>query len=77
VKQAIRNEIVHVFQVCKQLQGKDVEIIGWRGVQEAGQIIAESQVRNPGFDVNNTQIKQAGEIIIGLEFYLCLLYNLW
>ena len=42
VKQPILNEIAHFFQVYKQLEGKDVEIIGWKGVREAGQIILES-----------------------------------
>lgn len=42
VKQPILNEIAHFFEVYKQLEGKDVQILGWRDVKETGQIILES-----------------------------------
>lgn len=39
------NEIAHFFTVYKQLEGKKVEVIGWRGREEAHRIIAESIAR--------------------------------
>ncbi|MBI5859868.1 MAG: inorganic diphosphatase [Nitrosarchaeum sp.] len=37
-----RSEIGHFFQVYKDLEGKKVEILGWRGSKEAKGIIVES-----------------------------------
>lgn len=37
-----RSEVAHFFQVYKDLEGKKVEILGWKGSKEAKQIIIES-----------------------------------
>ncbi|MEK6930776.1 MAG: inorganic diphosphatase, partial [Thermoproteota archaeon] len=37
-----RSEIGHFFQVYKDLEGKKVEILGWKGSKEAKKIIVES-----------------------------------
>ncbi|MFB5623114.1 MAG: inorganic diphosphatase, partial [Nitrosarchaeum sp.] len=37
-----RSEIAHFFQVYKDLEGKKVEILGWKGSKEAKEIIVES-----------------------------------
>ncbi|MCF7975957.1 MAG: inorganic diphosphatase [Phycisphaerae bacterium] len=42
VRMPILNEIAHFFQVYKQLEGKDVEIVGWGDLAEAKQIILDS-----------------------------------
>ena len=37
-----RSEIAHFFQVYKDLEGKKVEILGWKSAQEAKEVIIES-----------------------------------
>ncbi len=37
-----RSEIAHFFQVYKELEGKKVEIIGWKSAKEAKTVIIES-----------------------------------
>jgi inorganic pyrophosphatase len=40
-----QDEIAHFFTVYKQLEGKKVEVIGWRDAAEAHRIIREAVVR--------------------------------
>ena len=42
VEDHYRSEIGHFFQVYKDLEGKKVEILGWKGAKEAKEIIIES-----------------------------------
>ena len=37
-----RSEIAHFFQVYKDLEGKKVEIIGWKSAKEAKEVIIDS-----------------------------------
>ena len=37
-----RSEIAHFFQVYKELEGKKVEILGWKTAKEAKEVIIES-----------------------------------
>ena len=37
-----RSEIAHFFQVYKDLEGKKVEIIGWKSAKDAKKVITES-----------------------------------
>ena len=37
-----RSEIAHFFQVYKELEGKKVEILGWKNAKEAKGVIEES-----------------------------------
>jgi inorganic pyrophosphatase len=37
-----RSEIAHFFQVYKELEGKKVEIIGWKSSKDAKIVIMES-----------------------------------
>ena len=37
-----RSEIAHFFQVYKELEGKKVEILGWKTAKEAKDVIIES-----------------------------------
>lgn len=45
VQKHILDEIAHFFAVYKQLEGKKVEILGWKGVKEAEGIIVKSVER--------------------------------
>ena len=40
-----RSEIAHFFQVYKDLEGKKVEIIGWKPARDAKEIVVESHKR--------------------------------
>ncbi|MDH3204760.1 MAG: inorganic diphosphatase, partial [Nitrosopumilus sp.] len=40
-----RSEIGHFFQVYKDLEGKKVEILGWRSSKEAKTVVLESVKR--------------------------------
>ncbi len=42
IEGAILNEIAHFFSIYKQLEGREVEIRGWEGVESAHGIIMES-----------------------------------
>ena len=37
-----RSEIAHFFQVYKDLEGKKVEIIGWKSAEDAKRVVTES-----------------------------------
>ena len=37
-----RSEIAHFFQVYKELEGKKVEILGWKDAKEAKKVVIES-----------------------------------
>ena len=37
-----RSEIAHFFQVYKDLEGKKVEILGWKSAEESKTVIIES-----------------------------------
>ena len=37
-----RSEIAHFFQVYKDLEGKKVEIIGWKSAEDAKRVVNES-----------------------------------
>ncbi len=39
----LQREITHFFSVYKQLEGKDVEVDGWRSREEALQVIADGR----------------------------------
>jgi inorganic pyrophosphatase len=41
VNQHTLDEIVHFFEVYKQLENKEVEVMGWRGKQEALRIVQD------------------------------------
>jgi inorganic pyrophosphatase len=38
----VREEIAHFFQVYKQLEGRKVKILGWKGVKEAQKAIRDA-----------------------------------
>jgi len=42
IEDAILREIAHFFSIYKQLEGREVEIRGWEGVESAHRIINES-----------------------------------
>ena len=42
VEDHYRSEIAHFFQVYKDLEGKKVEILGWRSATEAKKVIIDS-----------------------------------
>ncbi|MFN4336673.1 MAG: inorganic diphosphatase [Candidatus Nitrosocaldus sp.] len=42
MEEHVLKEIAHFFQVYKQLEGKRVEVIGWKDVNEAKQVILQA-----------------------------------
>ncbi|MBS1268429.1 MAG: Inorganic pyrophosphatase [Nitrosopumilus sp.] len=42
IEDHFRSEIGHFFQVYKELEGKKVEILGWKSANEAKKVISES-----------------------------------
>lgn len=40
-----RSEIAHFFQVYKDLEGKKVEILGWKSSKDAKRVIVDSHKR--------------------------------
>ncbi|MEM4277788.1 MAG: inorganic diphosphatase [Candidatus Nitrosocaldus sp.] len=42
MEEHVLKEIAHFFQVYKQLEGKEVEVIGWKDADEAKQVILNS-----------------------------------
>ncbi len=42
MEEHVLKEIAHFFQVYKQLEGKSVEVIGWKDADEAKQIILQA-----------------------------------
>ena len=43
IPEAMQREITHFFSVYKQLEGKDVEVDGWRSREEALEVIADGR----------------------------------
>lgn len=46
----LQNEITHFFSVYKQLEGKEVEVDGWRSREEALEVIADGRRLEEEFD---------------------------
>ena len=43
ITEQLQREITHFFSVYKQLEGKDVEVDGWRSREEAIEVIADGR----------------------------------
>ena len=43
IPEALQREITHFFSVYKQLEGKEVEVAGWRSRSEALEVIADGR----------------------------------
>jgi inorganic pyrophosphatase len=43
ITEQLQNEITHFFSVYKQLEGKTVEVDGWRSREEAIEVIADAK----------------------------------
>ena len=43
IPEAMQREITHFFSVYKQLEGKEVEVDGWRSREEALSVIADGR----------------------------------
>ena len=43
IPEALQREITHFFSVYKQLEGKEVEVEGWRSREEALDVIADGR----------------------------------
>ena len=43
IPEAMQREITHFFSVYKQLEGKEVEVDGWRSREEALEVIADGR----------------------------------
>jgi inorganic pyrophosphatase len=43
ITEQLQNEITHFFSVYKQLEGKAVEVEGWRSREEAIEVIADAR----------------------------------
>jgi inorganic pyrophosphatase len=48
IPQALQREIEHFFSIYKQLEGKDVEVAGWRSREEALEVIADARALEQG-----------------------------
>jgi inorganic pyrophosphatase len=46
----LQREITHFFSVYKQLEGKDVEVDGWRSREEAIEVIEDARRLHEGHD---------------------------
>jgi inorganic pyrophosphatase len=43
ITKQLQNEITHFFSTYKQLEGKDVEVVGWRSREEALEVIEDGK----------------------------------
>jgi inorganic pyrophosphatase len=43
IPEGLQREITHFFSVYKQLEGKDVDVEGWRSREEALEVIADGK----------------------------------
>jgi inorganic pyrophosphatase len=48
IPEALQREIEHFFSIYKQLEGKDVEVAGWRSREEALEVIADARALEQG-----------------------------
>jgi inorganic pyrophosphatase len=48
IPEALQREIEHFFSIYKQLEGKNVEIAGWRSREEALEVIADARALEQG-----------------------------
>jgi inorganic pyrophosphatase len=48
IPEALQREIEHFFSIYKQLEGKDVEVSGWRSREEALEVIADARALEQG-----------------------------
>jgi inorganic pyrophosphatase len=48
IPEALQREIEHFFSIYKQLEGKDVEVAGWRSREEALEVIADARALERG-----------------------------
>ena len=52
IPQQLQKEITHFFSVYKQLEGKAVEVEGWRSREEAHEVIADGRRLQAEFDAS-------------------------
>ena len=51
----LQNEITHFFSVYKQLEGKDVEVDGWRSREEALEVIEDGKRLQAEYDTEHSR----------------------
>jgi inorganic pyrophosphatase len=63
ITEQLQNEITHFFSVYKQLEGKAVEVEGWRSREEAIEVIADARRLQHQHEAGQSRLRQ----ILGLD----------
>jgi inorganic pyrophosphatase len=54
IPEMLQNEITHFFSIYKQLEGKEVQVDGWRSREEALEVIADAKRLQVEYDRGTT-----------------------